>query len=162
MSRTKSREEAMIILFEKSFKNGQDVREIMDNHFDSMIKKNISFDLDYLKELCLGTYEKIDEIDKIIENSLTNWKMQRVSRVCTAILRITFYEIIYMEDVPERVSIDEAIELAKKYEDEKSGTFVNGIIGAYVNKNEPQNDVIKTENNVDETENDVNEPENSV
>ena len=134
MSRTKSREEAMIILFEKSFKHDQDIKDIMDNHIDSLIKKSISFDLEYIKKLTLGTYEKLEEIDKIIESSLTNWKMERISKVCISILRITFYEILYMDDIPTKVSIDEAVEFAKKYEDEKSGIFVNGVIGAFINK----------------------------
>ena len=76
------------------------------------------------------TYENLDAIDTLIEKNLNNWKISRISKVALAALRIGITELCYVADTPDRVAINEAIELAKKYEDQKCGNFVNGILSA--------------------------------
>ena len=74
-----------------------------------------------------GTLSK-EEIDEIIKNSLINWTIERVSKVNLIIVRLAIAEMLYIDDVPEVVAINEAIELTKKYSDDKSVSFVNGAL----------------------------------
>jgi len=83
-----------------------------------------------------GVRKEERELDKQIADALEHWSVKRLSRIDHNILRIAVYELLHMPDVPARVTIDEAIELAKTYGDEGSGRFVNGVIDhiADVNK----------------------------
>jgi len=75
---------------------------------------------------------RLEEIDNVLENSIANWKMERIARVDLAILRLSAAEILYFDDIPNSVSINEAVELAKKFGSEDSGKFINGILGRIV------------------------------
>src|SRR5699024_1426346 len=87
---------------------------------------------EFINELITGVKEHKLEIDKKIESFLVNWTLQRISLVDKTILRIALYEIIYIESIPHAVSINEAVELAHKYGDEKSSKFINGILSNIV------------------------------
>ena len=87
-----------------------------------------TIDLEYIKGILAKVEENITVIDQKIEEALTNWKIDRVSKVNISILRLAIAEMLYVEDVPEKVAINEAIELTKKYSDEKSVSFVNGVL----------------------------------
>ena len=82
----------------------------------------------FSKQLVLGIWEHREALDRIIGKSSLNWRLERMSHVDRNILRIGAYEIIYMGDIPPKVSIDEAVEMGKKYGTEESGAFVNGIL----------------------------------
>lgn len=82
----------------------------------------------FLHSLVTGTYNNLQEIDEIIVNHLENWSFDRLGNVDRTILRIAVYEMKYLDDVPVKVSMDEAIELAKKFGDEKSSKFVNAVL----------------------------------
>ncbi|MBR5528400.1 MAG: transcription antitermination factor NusB [Clostridia bacterium] len=86
----------------------------------------------YISEVYFGVAEKVDELDEIIKNCSLKWKLERISRVSMSILRIAVYELLYMSDIPNEVSINEAVEMAKKYDSDDSYTFVNGVLGAVV------------------------------
>ena len=86
----------------------------------------------YLRTLILGIDEKKSELDEIIRKYSLNWKLERISRISRAILEIALYEILEMKDIDVSVSINEAVELAKTYESEDAGAFVNGVLGGYV------------------------------
>ncbi len=75
-----------------------------------------------------GIMAKRPDLDRLIEEQLINWKLDRLSPVVRNILRLGVYELLFMDDIPEKVSINEAIELAKLYQDEEAGRFVNGIL----------------------------------
>jgi transcription antitermination protein NusB len=75
-----------------------------------------------------GVRQEQSALDKHIADALENWSIGRLSRVDHNILRLALYELIHVEDIPARVTIDEAIELAKAYGDQESGRFVNGVI----------------------------------
>ena len=97
----------------------------------------------FAKALLDSTLKHLSEIDKLITDTASNWKLERMSAVDKSILREAICEICYWDDIPHKVSINEAIELAKKYGTEKSGAFVNGLldkIAHYITK-------IKLENN---------------
>lgn len=82
----------------------------------------------FLEELVKGTLEHKEEIDQILRQSLTNWTLERVGNVDRAVLRMALYEMKYVTDIPQNVSFNEAIELAKAFGGEDSGRFVNGVL----------------------------------
>ncbi|HBG45712.1 MAG TPA: transcription antitermination factor NusB [Deltaproteobacteria bacterium] len=82
----------------------------------------------YCDELVAGVTSRLDEINRTIEAHSENWTIERMAIVDRNILRIAVYELLYSKDVPYKVVIDEAVELAKRYGTEESGAFVNGII----------------------------------
>ncbi len=88
----------------------------------------IDLDLAYIKSGLLGIEENKEKLDSLIESQLVKWKLNRISKVNLSILRISTYEILFAEDVPGKVSINEAIELCKKYSDNKSVSFINGVL----------------------------------
>lgn len=82
----------------------------------------------YTKKLVLSVYENLPRIDEIIKKHIENWRLERLSIVDKNILRIAIQEMISGDDIPMTVSINEAIEIAKKFGDTKSGMFVNGVL----------------------------------
>ena len=124
MTRHDAREQAFIIIFEKSL-NGLSVDEIIENAKDAREFRENGFILTTVN----GVFENIGEIDKTIENHLTGWKIERISKVCLAVLRLSVYEIMFSEDVPASVSINEAVELCKKFATAEESSYVNGILG---------------------------------
>lgn len=80
------------------------------------------------RELASGVRESRDELDETIQAVAVNWQVSRMPVIDRAILRMGVYELLYMHDVPPKVTINEAVELAKKYSTEKSGSFVNGVL----------------------------------
>lgn len=94
----------------------------------------------FAKELVMGVWKEKEALDKLISRASRNWRIERMSRVDRNILRIAVYEVVYMGDIPPKVSIDEAVELGKKFGTEDSGAFVNGILDFIYNTlelNEP-------------------------
>ena len=127
MKRKRSREIAMELLFSMEIsKNSyeQTIESFIENY--EMDLKTI--DLEYIKEVMKSVTDYKEEIDEIIKNSLINWTIERVSKVNLIIVRLAIAEILYIDDVPEVVAINEAIELTKKYSDDKSVSFVNGAL----------------------------------
>jgi transcription antitermination protein NusB len=82
----------------------------------------------FLRQLVFGTVEHLSEIDSLIEENLEYWTLDRLGNVDRALLRMAVYEMKYLEDIPFSVSMDEAVEIAKIYGDEKSGKFINGVL----------------------------------
>lgn len=82
----------------------------------------------FARRLVKGTAEHQDEIDELISRQADNWRLERMPIVDRNVLRLAVYELLYTEDTPELVVVDEAIELAKKYGSEQSGRFVNGLL----------------------------------
>lgn len=88
----------------------------------------------YSREVVVGVWENRTDMDRLISRSSKNWRVERMSRVDINILRIAIYEVLYMKDVPPKVSIDEAVELGKRYGTEESGAFINGILDHIYNQ----------------------------
>ena len=124
MSRSKQREQAFILIFESMF--GGEPEESLGLYSENMEPVG-----DFAKSLYNGVVSHSEELDAIIEQFLTGWKLNRISRVNLSILRLAVYEIKYVEDVPVSVAINEAVELAKKYSGQEDASFVNGILGSY-------------------------------
>ena len=87
---------------------------------------------DYISRLVKGVAQHRSELDGYIEKYAVGWKFARIPMVAAAIMRVAMYEILYMDDIPNGVAINEAIELAKKYESEEVVKFMNGILGTFV------------------------------
>ena len=124
MSRRQSREQAFALLFEKSFNDlpvmdlaegAQDARELIIEPF--------------ALALAQGAEEKLAEIDARIDEFSHKWSRNRISRVALAVLRLAVYEMLYEDDTPVSVAINEAVELAKKYGGDEDSSFVNGVLG---------------------------------
>ena len=86
----------------------------------------------YIEELVTGVYRHSDELNGYIETYAQNWRFSRIDRVAVAIMRCSMYEILYMPDVPNSASINEAVEIAKGYGSPETCAFINGILGTFV------------------------------
>lgn len=124
--RRKSREQAFIILFEKSFNEDMTVGEIIDIAVEAEVIENDKFTESIVKT----ADENLIEIDKLIEGNLKGWTMSRISKVSLALLRMAICEIKYFDDIPVGVSINEAVEICKIYGSDEDKSFVNGILGS--------------------------------
>lgn len=124
MTRKIARENTFLLLFEGVCKKDETSEEIFTKAVEV---RGLEAD-DYVKSVFFGTYTNLQIIDETIEKSLKGWKKERVSPVSLAILRLASYEMLFMDDIPARVSINEAVELCKKYDDEKAYSFVNGVL----------------------------------
>jgi transcription antitermination protein NusB len=87
---------------------------------------------DYIVELVEGTFTNKKEIDIMLEEYLKGWQMDRLSRIDREVLRLAVYEMVYRDDVPPKVVVNEAIELSKHFGTEESGKFVNGVLGKMI------------------------------
>ena len=88
--------------------------------------------MDYIHQVSAGIQEKDEELREYIAKYAIGWNVNRISRLARAILELAIYEILYVEDVPTGVAVNEAMNLVKKYETEEIAGFVNGILGAFV------------------------------
>ncbi len=123
--RRKARELAIKVLFSLDFGTcaPEEAFELICKNFD-ISKKIRSFS----KELVMGVWGHIKEIDDIISKASKNWRIDRMSKVDKSIIRLATYEILFRDDIPPKVSINEAVELGKKFGNETSYGFINGIL----------------------------------
>ena len=126
MQRKAARENTFILIFEQVCKNDETAEEIFDKATNI---RGLEFD-DYVKTVFFGTNENAQIIEEAVAKHSMGWKKERISPVSMAILRLAIYEMLFIDDIPDKVSINEAIELSKKYDDEKSYAFVNGVLNA--------------------------------
>ena len=104
----------MELLYQNSI-NHEDFKVLIDDYFEeSAMEDKRDVDMKYLEQVLPGVNENLPEIDSLIEKYLVNWKITRVSKINMSILRLGTYEIIYMKDIPNKVSIFEGVDLAKK------------------------------------------------
>ena len=126
MTRSEAREQAFILVFEKSFNQSDTLDNIIANAQagrDFVVDK---FSYALAQQAC----DHLEQVDGVIEKYSTKWKLDRIVKVSLAILRMSISEMLYLEDIPVSVSINEAVELAKKYATEDDASFVNGVLGA--------------------------------
>ena len=126
MNRRLARETAFKLLFEKEFHKDRSGEELY-----STSKEVQGFEDDaYVRDVFFGVSDHAEEIDGQIEKNSHGWKKSRISPVSLAIMRLSVYEMLYRKDIPLEVSINEALELVKAYDDEGARAFVNGILHA--------------------------------
>ncbi|WP_300384398.1 transcription antitermination factor NusB [Clostridium sp.] len=131
MNRKKSREIAMELLFGMTLSKNT-LEETIETFIEDYEMKLNTIDLEYIKNILEKVSNNLNTLDEKIEESLNKWKIERVSKVNLTILRLALAEIMYCDDVPNAVAINEAIEITKKYSDEKSVAFINGALDKVV------------------------------
>lgn len=129
MTRKMAREEAFILIFEKVFSK-ESIEEILEMAEEA---RDLVPD-DYIKTVFGGVYDNLDELDGIISENAVGWKIERISKTALAILRLALFEMKYMEEIPVSVSINEAVEIAKKYATVEDSAFINGILSTVAKK----------------------------
>lgn len=133
MSRKAAREVAMRLIYQKDMSSSYSI-EALENMIESFrIDDN---GVRYIDDIIYGVDKNIDQIDEYIKKHVKGWRFDRISKVDLAILRLAVYELIWVDEIPYKVSINEAVELAKLYGSETSSSFINGILGSLV-RSEP-------------------------
>lgn len=131
MTRRRAREYVLQMLFQYEFTHHA-VKELIDEFWKrEKVDKSV---MDFANELFKGTIKNIEKIDGIIKNAAEHWILERMASVDRNILRFSCYEILYREDIPPLVSINEALEIAKKYSASESASFINGILDKIAKK----------------------------
>lgn len=144
MKRRQAREIAFALIFEAGFYAGKDPL----NTENAGLTGNPDYeeiyrlaaecrefeDDDYVKEALFGVRDHLDAIDQLIADSAVGWKSERLSKVSLAIMRLCVYEMLYRDDIPYSIAINEAVELAKKYDYDKAPRFINGVVNTIAEK----------------------------
>ena len=125
--RRKAREVALQVLYSLNFVN-LDVEKAMDLFWGNFFAPQAA--REFASTLIEGTWNHKEELDQLIADSSDNWSLGRMSKVDISILRMAVYELIYCDDVPPKVTLNEAIDLGKIFGSENSGSFINGILDA--------------------------------
>ena len=129
MTRKEARDQAFVLIFEKGI-NNESVEDILEAAKEC---RNFLEDEDgYTLKVFTGVFERQEEIDSVISKNLTGWTINRISKISLAVLRLAIFEIMYMDDIPDAVSVDEAVELCKTYSTQEDAAFVNGVLGTVV------------------------------
>ena len=143
MTRSNARAIAVHLLFAQDF-NDQPSKDALETLTDSEYYGCLSEENDaytervnqkqraYIMQLLDGVAEHRQELDACIEEHAIGWKLTRLPRLSLAILRVALYEIRYMDEIPAGVSVNEAVNLAKKYEDAEMAAYINGVLGSIV------------------------------
>lgn len=143
MTRTAAREIAIQLGFGIA-QSGAAPEEALDDFFDKEYYATLAGEdqlfseypgkkqEEYIRAVVLGVISHRDELDRRIESHAKGWKLSRISRIAAAILRTAMFEVLYMDDVPDKAAINEAVELAKGYEEPETVAFINGILGSFV------------------------------
>lgn len=142
MTRSNAREIAVHMVYSMSFTDapaelmleermGQEYYEGLRDVTEIYAERPNKKQMEYIQTLVSGVQEKKQELDSSIEKFSVGWKLSRISKISMAIMETAMYEILYLEDVPTGVAINEAVELCKRYEEEKTASFVNGILSSF-------------------------------
>lgn len=133
MGRHEQREQLFKLLFRVEFNSVDDMPEQVRLFFEDDEIEYTEQAMDSISAKYEKIQEKIQEIDALLDEKAEGWNVARMGKVELAVLRIAVYEILFDEDIPNTVAINEAIEIAKKYGQEASGGFVNAILAKFVN-----------------------------
>lgn len=126
MNRREAREIVFSLIYEMDFHKDDNPDEIYE-----MAELCREFEgNDYIKEIYYGIPKKLSEIDELINQHTVGWKQDRLSKTSLAIMRLCVYEMLYVESVPFNIAINEAVELAKKFDHDKAPAFINGVVNA--------------------------------
>jgi N utilization substance protein B len=129
--RSKSREFAVQALYQLNITK-QDVNVVL-GQFQERFSPEGEAD-EFLRRLVLGVLDHREELDRLIEQYSENWRLNRINVIDRNILRMALFELLYCQDIPPKVTINEAIDLGKRYGSEDSGSFINGILDRIQNE----------------------------
>ena len=125
--RSELREKAMIILYQIEIREANKI----DYNVEDIIKENLEVDNEFVRDLVYGVITYKDELDELANKYLENWTIKRLEKTGASILRMALFELKYM-DTPEVVVINEALELAKKYDDDALKSIINAVLDKYI------------------------------
>lgn len=132
MTRSEMREHVFKLIFRVPFQDKNELREQIDYYFDDLTDVNEK-DYEYIKNKALLVCELSDELDEKINSVSEGWPVDRIGKAELAIMRLAVYEMLYDDDIPVNVAINEAVELAKSYgSDDNAASFVNGVLAKLV------------------------------
>ena len=142
MTRANARELAVHLIYAQSF-TGQEPEDVVSTRLDKEYYKKLSAEnevyedrpsraqLQYIDGVVSGVANRMDDLNAEIGKYSIGWDVSRISRLARSIMQLAIYEILYVEDVPTGVAVSEAVRLAKKYDGDDTGAFVNGILGTF-------------------------------
>ena len=143
MTRTNARELAVQLTFMNDFTSDAS-EQLQEQLFQSAYYRTLGREFRLFREypnkkqkayicgLASGVAARREELDGYISQYSIGWRLERISALCKAVMRVAMYEVLYVDDVPDNVAIHEAVELARRYEDEDAVAFVNGLLGSFV------------------------------
>ncbi|MBO4976620.1 MAG: transcription antitermination factor NusB [Lachnospiraceae bacterium] len=133
MNRHEQREQVFKLLFRDEFHTAQEMDQQVKLFFEDEELSGISEkDMEYIAQKHEKIREKLAELDKLLDEKAENWKVSRMGKVELTVFRLALYEMLYDEEVPEGAAINEAVEIAKTYGQESSGSFVNAVLAKFV------------------------------
>lgn len=130
MGRKKARDNAFKCIYQLEFMDDKNVEKLLEYCYDE--NQNTDNEKEYIQKVVNGVVENLSIIDNNILKNLKNWTINRIAKIDLAILRLAIYEILYLEDIPAKVSVNEAVELAKEYGGTDSKSFVNGLLAKII------------------------------
>ena len=142
MTRGDARELAVHLIYARDF-TGEAPEELIRTRLDKAYYEGLSEDNDiysdrpgkvlrtYIDTVFAGVAQEVDSLNECITKYAIGWDLSRISRLARAVMQLAIYEVLYMEDVPTGVAISEAVRIAKKYDGDDTGAFVNGILGSF-------------------------------
>lgn len=136
MGRHEQREQLFKLLFRVEFNSPDDMPEQVKLFFQDDEIEYTEVAMEAIQSKFAGIQEKLSEIDGMLNEKAEGWNVERMGKVELTVLRIAVYEILFDEDIPDTVAINEAIEIAKKYGQAASGSFVNAVLAKFVKKQE--------------------------
>lgn len=128
MTRREAREALFVLLYEMTFNSPEELEATIET-----AKENRDIENAYILTSIHGIYDNLEVINSVIEDNAKGWKLSRLSKTTLSILRLSVYEMLYGE-IPYTISINEAVELAKKYDHDQAPTFINGILNTVAQK----------------------------
>ena len=131
MNRRTLREQVFKLLFRIEFNNQEEMQQQCSYFFEDSDNQILEEDMDYIQNKYNKIMDHLSEIDQLINEKAKGWSTQRMGKVDLTIIRLAVYEILYDENVPTNVAINEAVELAKKFGQDESYGFVNGILAKF-------------------------------
>ena len=134
IGRSAIREHVFILLFESLFNESERMGTQADNYFECLDRPVDEESATFIEERFRLVEEKLPEIDTLIDEKSSGWKVNRIGKVELSIMRLAIYEMLFDDEVPESVAINEAVELAKKYGQDQAGSFVNGVLAKFASK----------------------------
>lgn len=149
MNRSEAREIAVRLCFEVSSREC-DAREVLEHFFEGDYYESLAAEdklyesrpqenhREYIEKLVLGVWEHSAELDGYIEKYARGWSFGRISRTAVAVIKTAMFEIMYMPEIPNGAAINEAVEIAKKYDEPETVGFINGILGSFVREELPK------------------------
>ena len=149
MTRANARELAVHLIYGQGF-TGEAPEAVVDTRLEKEYYQKLSAEnevyadrpsraqLTYIDTVVAGVANRVEDLNETIQKYSIGWDVTRISRLTRSILQLAVYEILYVEDVPTGVAISEAVRLAKKYDGDDTGAFVNGILGAFAREKQTE------------------------